>query len=89
MRIGSPYFDLYTRGCARAVGGRDTRTELRTARYSAMVDVQQEDIIVALDKAQTSTVTHAKFIKTLRALHDQTDLHEFLHLAHLVSPEEM
>ena len=41
-----------------------------------MVDVQ-EDIIVALDKAQTSTVTHAKLIKTLRALHDQTDLYEF------------
>ena len=42
-----------------------------------MVDVQ-EDIIAVLDKAQTSTVTHAKLIKTLRPLHDQTDLYEFL-----------
>ena len=30
-----------------------------------------------LDKAQTSTVHHAELVKTLRALHDQTDLEEF------------
>ena len=66
MRIVSPYtyalISTHVGGCAQS--------------WSAMVDVQ-EDIIVALDKAQTSTVTHAKLIKTLRALHDQTDLYEF------------
>ena len=31
-----------------------------------------------LDKAQTSTVHHAELVKTLRALHDKTELEEFL-----------
>ena len=42
-----------------------------------MVDVQ-EGVIVVLDKAQTSTATHARLLKTLRELHDRTDLHQFL-----------
>ena len=42
-----------------------------------MADVQ-EGIIEILDKAQTSTVTHAKLIKSLRALHDKTELYDFL-----------
>ena len=38
----------------------------------------REGIIQLLDKAQTSTVHHAKLVKTLRGLHDQTELEEFL-----------
>ena len=38
----------------------------------------REGIIQVLDKAQTSTVHHAELLKTLRALHDKTELEEFL-----------
>ena len=35
-------------------------------------------IIEILDKAQTSIVHHAKLLKSLKVLHDETDLEEFL-----------
>ena len=38
----------------------------------------REGIIEVLDKAQDSTVHHPRLLKSLRALHDQTDLEEFL-----------
>lgn len=38
----------------------------------------RETIIEALDKAQDSTVHHSRLLKSLRALHDQTGLEEFL-----------
>ena len=42
-----------------------------------MADLKS-DIIEILDKAQTSILHHPKLLKSLKTLHDETELEEFL-----------